>query len=553
VADGPYAGLTIQDGLRIDLPDQIETIPNRAGSGGGAYSTGEAGRQLTLARRLDLVPAAASHELRLEATWEIPRVWGFGYVEVSVEGGPFVTLPDLDGILTDEDPFGNNDGFGLTGSGSGTLRFDLSPFVGRRADLRMRYHTYQGGPGTGWWIDRVALGEALVDDFDNGLARWVADGWIAVPVTLRHPQHYLVEWRNASGYDRSLLGAASTSFFTADEWRVEPVPANVPGALVMLRNMRYPLDGVFATRLSDPPSYGSKYGLLVVDPNFWPTARPSGKPFAGRLESLDAALSLHDQADFTLEVRDAETGELETVDAMRGTRGVSRFDDAFGYYPGFTTDAEGGVVEWDQDASVVLPSRGGSVYSSRVTHPDRSRPHPLDGEAFGGIHHYGSGNPGDENLGYGVHIEVVDQAPDGSWGALRVHNGAADYSLDVEPRAAVPGGVVTYTLAIRNRGAVALGYAYTVTLPAGFDHLGGSVPGGEAIMHPGSGLSGTGVLQPGTAYGIRHMAAVPSTADAAGDESGPARAAIDDGTDVWIRTAELAAPHRLYLPRAYRR
>lgn len=548
VAEGAFAGETIHEGLRIELPPQVEEQPNPAGEGGGAYSTADTSRDTFIRRSVDLSGASGPVTLAFDSVWEIPRIFGFGYVEVAVGGEPFQTLPDLDGRFTDDNPFGNNEGFGLTGSGRGPLRFDLSEFAGETVALRIRYSTFQGGPGTGWWVDNLRVGEKLLDDFESGLDAWQVQGWVPVPRTLRHAHSYLVEWRNGNGFDASLLGAYSTSFDRNGEWRVDRVPANLPGAVVMYRNQRYPLNGSFTANLANPPSYGSKYGLLVADPNFWPTRRPSGEPFAGRLESLDAALSLGDQSDFELEIRDEETGDLIATETITGATGARVLDDAFGVYPGFYTDGEGKVVEWDQDASVVLPSHGDKVYTTRITELDRSRPHAYDGGVFMDIHEYGSGDPGDENAAMGVRIEVVDQAPDGSWGALRVYNKAVDYTLEADPAVAVPGATVTYTLAVRNRGSVASTFRYAFTLPVGSEHLGAITPEGDRLP-PGSALTGAGGLPPGESTSLQHLVRLPADVWPS-TESGTAIAAFDDGEHTWQRHLELGPPHRAYLPYA---
>ncbi|MFQ5459470.1 MAG: immune inhibitor A domain-containing protein, partial [Anaerolineae bacterium] len=377
VAAGPFAGHTIYEGLRVSLPDQHETVPNRAGDDGGAYSTSATGRNLTLARAVDLTTYGGPLTLTLQSVWEIPRYWGYAYLEASTDGETFESLPDLDGLFTEDNPYGLNEGFGLTGSGQGTMRFDVSRFAGSEVTLRFRYYTLQGPPGSGWWIDDLVLDgtdDALTEFFFGGLDKWDVEGWRAVPFTLTHPHYYLVEWRNGRGFDEALTYATATNFKDQDEWRVDRVPANVPGAVVMYRNLKYGLGGEFLAQLRDPPSIGSKYALLVADLRPKPHLRPSGRGFPGRLESIEGSLTLQDQANFRLEVRDPDTGELLGTEEMPGREGQARFDDARGYYPGFRPGEAGEMEAWDQDASVVLPSRDGRYYSTRVTRPDGARP-----------------------------------------------------------------------------------------------------------------------------------------------------------------------------------
>jgi immune inhibitor A len=545
VASGAHAGQTIYEGLQVNLPDQQVTIPNRAGTGGGAWSSAVPETGLTLERELDLTTLGQDDVpiLSFDSSWLITRYWGYAYVEASTDGGKtYTTLPDTTGFFTDDNPYGLNEGYGLTGTGSGKPQFDLHLYRGQKIHLRFRYFTYQGSAGTGWWLDnlRVVAERAgasvtlLADDFETGLGAWAAQGWRAVPLTEQYPQHYLVEWRNANGFDRALRLATSTSFQDPDEWRVDRVPANVPGAVVMYRNFRYPFSGAFRDNLKDPPSYGSKYGLLVVDPNFWPTQRPSGQAFAGRLESLEAALALQAQPDYTLEVRDPATGAVQRTDSMVGRPGASRFDDAHGYYPGYRLDAEGKPTIWDEDASVVVPSRDGKTYSTRATHADRSPATEVYGQDIGNGQFYGTGDPADAGAQLGLRIEVVDAAPDGSWGAVRVYNAGVDYTLEASAPAVLPGREIVFTVRAHNFGTVAATANVSVTLPAGFTLVSGD-------LNPG--LS----VEPGQTLGELITARAPAVLPA---EAPRAQAVFDDGTDRWLRSVTLGEPRRAYLPMA---
>ncbi len=549
VVGGAYAGQTIYEGLRLDLPEQVVVIPNRAGSGGGAWSSSATSEHLTLEREVDLTALGQDDQptLAFDSQWLITRYWGYAYVEVSTDGGKtYTTLPDSTGFFTDDNPYGLNEGYGLTGTGGGSPRFDLGAYRGQKLLLRFRYFTYQGAAGTGWWLDKLRVtstraGNAvpiviLAEDFETGLGAWVAEGWRAVPLTERYAHHYLVEWRNAKGFDEALRWPYSTSFQDADEWRVDRVPANVPGAVVMYRNTRYPFSGAFRDNLKDPPSYGSKYGLLVVDPNFWPTQRPSGRAFAGRLESLEAALALQAQPDYTLELRDPTTGDLQGAEPMPGRPGVARFDDAHGYYPGYRLDAEGKSTIWDEDASVVVPSRDGKTYSTRVTHADKSPAMEAYGQDIGNGHFYGTGDPADDLAQLGLRIEVVEAAPDGSWGAVRVVNAGVDYTIEASAPAVLPGREITFTARVHNFGTVAVTAKVSVTLPAGFSLVRGD-------LNPGFGV------EPGQTLAQQIAARAPEVLPA---EPPRAEAVFDDGTDRWLRHVTLGAPRRVLLPMALR-
>ena len=535
VVTGTYAGETIYEGVRIDLPDQIEEVPNMAGTGKGAYSTSGDMMDNTLDHVIDLTGETGPITLTVDAYWDIEEDWDYGYVEVSTDTVHFVSIDDLDGILRETNPNGNNLGHGLTGFGFGTLRFDLSAYAGQVITLRFRYRTDPAVSNPGWWIDNVAVA-SFSEDFESSFSDWTNNGWREVPYTAVYPHYYLVEWRNSNGFDKSLLYPYNTNYADQDEWRVDRVPANVPGAVVMYRNTKYDFSYTLDPQLFDPPSIGSKYGLLVVDTNFWPVERPSRERFSGRLQSLDAPLALQDQPDFTLEVRDPITKGLLFTETIAGGKGITRFNDALGYYPGlFYGDPcpPGYLCFWDWDASVVIPSRGGQLYSTRVTDYDKNPLTALYGIDLGGGHYLGSGNPGDANVQYGVHIELLDKAADGSWGVIRIYNGAVDYDMSASTAVAFPGTPLTYTVSINNRGSVTATVQYTTTLPSYVTLASGST-------------TWSGTISP-SAW-ITHNIVVTVSKDVPSGADLSATTVFYDGTDVWERTVGVIGAFRSYLP-----
>lgn len=551
VPDGAHAGATVQEGLRIELPPQVESVPNRASEGGGAYSGAEAGETLTLERELDLsAMPIGSWRFKVRANWNIPRYWGYLFVEAAGPGEDFSTLPDLEGHFSSDNPFGLNEGWGLTGPGVGPteLSFKLSQWQGKKLRLRLRYITYRGGPGTGVWLDDAELTfqelsppmKIWADDFEAGLAAWDAAGWKAVPYTLTHPHHYLVEWRSDQGWDRSLSGAYQTSYRDQDEWRVDRVPANLPGALVTYRNLKYPFSGALKPQLADPPSWGPKYGLLVIDPHPEPVIRPSGGPFNGALQSLDAALSLGRQPDWSMELRDAGSREVKGTEILPGQPGARRFDDAHGYAPGIRVGADGKLAPWDEDGGVVLPSLGGAAYSTRVVDADGKPALDRYGQSYAGFHTLGSGRPGDAdaNLQFGVRVELVDQAPDGSWGAVRVSNVGMDYRLLGRKRV-YPGGRIWLEWQAANRGSVPRTISATLE-----------------FRYEGRRLSSTRLFEatkeftPASDGGGARGYDIPTDPQLLPGTTLEAVALFDDGDEVWERRLSLPvmARPRLLLP-----
>ena len=80
---------------------------------------------------------------------------------------------------------------------------------------------------------------------------------------------------------------------------------------------------------------------------------------------------------------------------------MNAFTDALGWYPGIEAAGEE-LFFRDIDASVVIPSRGNELYSTRVV-DSAGKPVPgLYGLDVGGGFLLGTGNPGDEGKQLGV-------------------------------------------------------------------------------------------------------------------------------------------------------
>ena len=235
------AGLS--KGVRVNLPPIVVDIPNRAGTGKGAYTgTGLDNIDITLDREL-AVPADAAGVLSFDAYWDIEVDWDYGYVEVK-DGDTWAMLKDMDGVFVNTNPNGTNMGWGLTAKSAAAkaLRFDLAAYKGKTVTVRLRYVTDTGTTLPGWWVDNLKLDGKVVDDFEKFPEGWVNSaplGWQVSPSTRTFANYYLVEYRSKTKYDSNLVAYISNSF-TGSEWHIERVPYNIPGALVYYRNAKYP-------------------------------------------------------------------------------------------------------------------------------------------------------------------------------------------------------------------------------------------------------------------------------------------------------------------------
>jgi len=475
--------LGVYKGVRINLPPIAEEIPNPLGSGKCAYTgTGRNSIDITLDISLT-IPGGAAGLLTLPSSWAIEADYDYGYVMLKDGDADWVFLDDLDGVLTEEDPNGVNLGHGLTGEGEETLRFDLSAYAGKTVTLRLRYRTDLGVTEPGWWADDIKLDGTLVDDFEGATAPsafpgWTNSdpGWFVAPTSKTFTNYYLVEWRAYTKYDRMVRTAYVTTYSDEDEWQVQRVPYNIPGALLYYRNQKYSNTYSLLPNEYDPPSIGPKYQLLVVDMNYGPLRLGATGPYSttalnARAGSYDAALTLQPSEAFTL------TGAFVGGQPVTGTWGypsrpaVNGFNDAKGYYAGFYYGSpcpEGYVCFNNRAGSAVIPARG--IYSTRITTFDGRPLYELYGVPIVPGLPLGSGTPGDDNVQYGVNFRLLRKAADNSQAVLRFSNYSVDMVTSYAPEIplTMPATyTMTYQTVVANVGTeIADHVALTYTLDA---------------------------------------------------------------------------------------
>lgn len=456
-----------EPGIKVNLPDKEIVTPNPAGEGQGWWSGVADGVNFTLEHQFDLTGAAAP-VFSFASYWSIEEDWDGGYIEVSTDGGAtWIALSDMDGYLVQSELNGNNPDLNwvLTGEGTDTLRFDLAAYAGQTVVVRLRYSTDAAVQEGGWWADNISLvdGSTVLfsDDVENPSSGWAGD-WQIVPLTNTYPRYYLVEWRNNSGFDRGLKYAYSTVYNDEDEWEVDRVPFTVPGALLYFRDASYSLDYTLADSLYDAPSYGPKHGLIVIDSHSYPYmwdnytyASGQNLRISRRVQTADATFTLQKTKPFTARLGyDPATGEYVDTPLETKTFGpreaVSQFHDSLGYYPGLWYKEEtGGLYFWDAAASAAVPAQDN--YTTKITWADNTPAYDLYGADLGDTI-LGSGNPGDDDVQYGLHMAVIGQGRRGEWGLIELWNSPSvlDLTMTAKPTAVRAKGIVTYTLKVVN-------------------------------------------------------------------------------------------------------
>jgi immune inhibitor A len=475
-----------QQGVKINLPDQVVDTPNPLGTGKAWWSDRADLADFYLAHDFDLAGTTAPI-FSFASSWSMEPDYDYSYFEVSSDSGATWTkLPDMDGVFVTD---GN--GFpALNGEGQGTLRFDLAAYAGKQITLRLHYTSDVGVQLAGWFVDDFKLADGattvFTDDVENPPNGWTTNHFVIVPLTRTYPLYYMAEWRNNSGFDRGLKYPYTTIYSNGmtNEWQVDRTPYTVPGMLLWLRNGAYDFDYQLYDSIYDPPSYGPKHAMLVVDSHFWPyewnTMGSSGVPLRldARAQPGNATFTLQKTTPFTASRSDTSTGTIAETKTFGPLPPVSQFHDSLGYYPGmryhFDANPDNkGLYFWDAAASLVVPATGN--YTTKVTWDDKSPATDLYGVNPYGDTVLGSGDPRDNGVQYGLNIAVLDKDKHGSWGKIAVWNATTLVKLGMHVGWAKSHQrqTLVYELKVRNVSPASQPFTVSDPIPAGTTFAGG--------------------------------------------------------------------------------
>jgi immune inhibitor A len=462
-----------QQGIKINLPDQVIDTPNPLGTGKAWWSDRADMANFYLAHDFNLTSATAPI-FSFANYWSFEADYDYGYVEVSDNGGTTWTkLRDMDGVFVD-DGSGN---MGLNGEGQGTLRFNLAAYTGKIITLRLLYTSDVGVQWAGWWADDFRLVDGVTtlftDDVENPPNGWTTNHFVIVPMSRIYPLYYMAEWRNDSGFDRGLKYPYQTVYDddTTNEWEVDRCPYTVPGMLLWLRNGAQDFDYTLYNILYNQPSYGPKHALLVVDSHYWPLewegmgTSEAHLRLNSRCQPSNATFTLQNTTPYTVRRADAAGNILETK-TFEPLPAASQFHDSLGYYPGLRfRPANNGLYFWDAPASLVVPAI--DSYTTRITWGDKTPATDLYGFNLGDTI-LGSGNPGDSSVQYGLHLAIVKQDKKGRWAQIAVWNSQTLNTLNVlaDKTEVVPGDIIKYSLVVTNNTPVKQSFTVLSPIPS---------------------------------------------------------------------------------------
>ncbi|SCL16848.1 immune inhibitor A domain-containing protein [Micromonospora inyonensis] len=445
-----------KDGLKVNLPDKVITLATPHSGANMWHSGGDQDWADVKLSREVAVPAAADAKFWMWNNYTIEEDWDYGFVEVSTNGGSTWTelkvYDEAGNLVSTNDGYADPNGrmadyggkkYGLHGDSHGWRHdyVDLSAYAGSTVQVRLRYATDAAFADRGWFADDFSVtgGGATTwsDDVEGGANGWTqtggsftdttGGGWRIDTGTRVQAHYYLAEWRNLDGFDKGLKYTYDT-VYSNEAWKVDRIAYNAPGMLVWYRDTTLGDINHVTAQMTALPSYGAKGGLLIVDSHFDPLRRtgeaavkdPSTLDnLPSRPQSSNAAFGLRPTSPFT-ECLEA-TGEpySEYCTSFPSQPAVRGFTDAKGWYPGIEVRNGSQLFARDNDASVVVPSRDGTPYTTRVVNPDGTPATGLYGQDLG-FTILGTGNPGDQGVSYGVSITIKRTARDNTYASVYV-------------------------------------------------------------------------------------------------------------------------------------
>ncbi|MFG1661058.1 immune inhibitor A domain-containing protein [Micromonospora chersina] len=446
-----------KDGIKVNLPNKVITLAQPHSGANMWYSGADQDWADVKLSRTVTVPNAADAKFWMWNNYVIEADWDYGFLEVSTNGGATWSeqkVYDATGkLVTTNDGYADPNGrmvdfgnkkYGLTGSTGGWRHdyVDLSAFAGQTVQVRLRYATDEAFVERGWFADDFSVtgGGATTwsDDVEGGANGWTQTGgtftdttgagWHVDSGTQTKAHYYLAEWRNFDGFDKGLKYAYDT-VYSHEAWKVDKLSYNAPGMLVWYRDTVLGDVNHVTAQMTALPSYGAKGGLLIVDSHNDPLRRqgeaavkdPSTLDnLPSRPQSSNAAFSLGSTYPFKECLEAANEPYSEYCTNFAAQAPVPAFTDAKGWYPGIEI-RNGSAFARDNDASVVIPSRGNAKYTTRVTNPDGTPATAYYGATLGGgAIVLGTGNPGDAGVAYGVSITIKRAAADNSYATVYV-------------------------------------------------------------------------------------------------------------------------------------
>lgn len=198
----------------------------RASSPTHSYASGAFDNRESILTARASLSVASGDSVVVSAFWDFENFYDYWYAEASDDGG--ATWHFLEGDRTTaDDPFGNNQGIGITGSSGGAFlraAFSLEPYVGRQVLVRFRAVTDNTVHGEGLYLDNITptaryVGTTVTDTGSPAMAYAVTP----VPATTTSFQIRAVDgegqrglWCDRAVYDPTITGVETQAVLLRD-------------------------------------------------------------------------------------------------------------------------------------------------------------------------------------------------------------------------------------------------------------------------------------------------------------------------------------------------
>jgi immune inhibitor A len=320
---GPAETNTKQaQGLFVVLPPKAvtEVIADPYSGEYFYYSGADSDLDNFMYKSFNLAPGSS---LASMVNFDIELDWDYAYLVVSTDDGANWVNVDTN-LSTNNDPNGQNFGFGITGNSSSwtTLTADLSAYTGMVL-LGFRYWTDSTAVEPGFMVDDIAITGYPLDDAESD-AGWTFAGFeLTTGIESAYfSNYYIAEFRQYRGYDAGLANAYNFGWGGVpgmENW-VEHFPYQ-DGLLISYWDLSFTDNNVGANCAA-----GRCGGLLLpVDAHPEVMKRADSGNWRNRIQSYDAT--------FGLEPTDAITlnwfGDMSSHPSLPA---VPVFDDNNSYY-----------------------------------------------------------------------------------------------------------------------------------------------------------------------------------------------------------------------------
>jgi immune inhibitor A len=514
----PPAGTV--DGLRIKLPE-VETIASVTPYDNMMwYSDQGNDRSESIAQQF--TPSAGEDvTVTTQLAYTIEQDWDYMYWEISSTATsgwtPMSVYSGTTEITTDTDPNGGNpSGNGITGSSPGWITAHTvisSSLLGTGpVEFRFRYFCDAGVQEEGIFLDNIdisgsASGQIFYDDAESGdVWTHMSEGlnktkpWRIYSGTSLAEQSYLVEWRNSGegtgfngvdekqAFDTAGFDIGLNRMYWYDEFdalgniaHVDRFSEHTPGMVIWRTDGRYN-NNSGSSFLFDGPSWGNKGRVLMVDAHPDPFVvmdeSRGSRLVTERRSSFDGSFGLSDRPPMELS-SNLDRTPTDTLATIPGAAAQPIFRDRIGDNPGVI-----GSAFIDSRAGVVLPTVDDVPYATYW-------------DVYGDL-----GNPGLN--AYGINLQVVSQAEDGTWGKVKFW--LDDDTVFVDKRASstsIPASsmTMTYTISLKDASGSRYSDSYNYMfpsfmvepLPAGASLVSVSLDGAGSVFTSTAAMTAAGV------------------------------------------------------------